>query len=83
LPLPYWSSSDVGRLRLNLLPQLPHIDSKVLGIRQVVPQFPKKKLVGEHLASMLHKHAREVMLFGGKLHLLVVHFDNASHKING
>src|SRR5712671_2056763 len=48
----------------------------------MVPQFSEQKLVCEDFAGVPHEHAQKLVLFGGKFHLVVAHFDNASYEVN-
>ena len=55
------------RIRLDLLPELPDIYTKVLRVREVIPQLPQQKSVRQHLAGMLNKHAQELVFLGSGL----------------
>ena len=48
---------------LDLLSQLPHIDSQILSVSQIIPQLPEQKLVGQDLAGMLHQNSQEFIFF--------------------
>ena len=47
-----------------LLAKLPHIDSQILSVCKIVPQFSEQKLVGQHLASVLHQYPQEFIFLG-------------------
>ena len=65
---------DVLRLLgigFDLLPQLPHVDAKILGVGQIVPQLAEQEFMGEDLAGMLDQHAQEVVFLWRQLDLPV------------
>src|SRR5258707_9646556 len=70
------------RTRLDLLPELPDIYTKILRVREVIPQFPQQESVRQHLAGMLNEHAQELVLLGRQLHLLVANLDDAPYQID-
>src|SRR5712671_3342498 len=70
------------RIRLDLLPELPDIDTKILRVREVTPQFPQQESVRQHLAGMLNKHAQELVFLRRQLHLLIAGLDNAPYQID-
>src|SRR5262249_31314780 len=69
-------------IRLDLLPELPNVYTKILRVRQVIPQFPQQESVRAHLAGMLNKHAQEFVLLGRQLHLRVAYLDDAPYQID-
>src|ERR1700710_1199250 len=50
------------RVKLDLLPQLAHIDPEILGVGHFIPQLLQEKPVGQHLAGVLHQHAQQIIL---------------------
>src|SRR5215475_10859755 len=56
------------RIGLDLLPQLPHINTQILRVGQIVPELAEQKLVRENLASVLHQNAQELVFYGRQLH---------------
>src|SRR5262245_12767185 len=71
------------RIGLDLLPQLPDVHPQILSVGQIVPQLAEQKLVGEHLAGVLHQNAQKLVLLGRQFHVLVTHLDDTSHQIDG
>src|SRR5258707_13692810 len=68
------------RTRLDLLPELPDINTKILWVREVIPQFPQQKSVRQHLAGMLNEHAQELVFLRRQLDLLAADLDIAPDK---
>src|SRR4029450_789719 len=46
----------------DLLPELPHIDPQVLGIREIIPQLAEQEFMSQHLARMLHQYTQKIVL---------------------
>src|SRR3974377_1705499 len=70
------------RIRLDLLPELPNVDTKILRVGEVAPQFPQQESVRQHLAGMLNKDAQELVFLGRQPHLPLPHLDNPPHEVN-
>ena len=51
------------RVGFDLLAKLADIDSQILGIGQIVPQFAEEEFVGEYLAGMLNQHPQQIVFF--------------------
>src|SRR5208337_3760684 len=70
------------RVRLDLLPKLPHVNSQILNIARRSPNLLHDKAMGKHLSRMQNQEAEDVVLLGRKLHLLAVHRDHAADEVN-
>src|SRR6266436_5183735 len=70
------------RICLDLLPELSDINTKILWVREVIPQFPQQKSVRQHLAGMLNEHAQELVFLRRQLDLLVADLDDAPYQID-
>ena len=66
----------------DLLPELPHIDTQVLGVGESIPQLTEQKFMGQHLARMLHQYAQQIVLLGRQLHFLVPNLDDTPHQVD-
>src|SRR5262249_56417755 len=63
-------------IRLDLAPQLAHVDAQILRVGWLVPELVQQELVRHNLARMLHQQAEQIVLLGRELHLLVVDPDD-------
>src|SRR6266478_10073304 len=70
------------RIRLDLLPELSDINTKILWVREATPQFPQQKSVRQHLAGMLNEYAQELVFLRRQLDLLIADLDDAPYEIN-
>ena len=62
------------RLNFDLLPELSHIQSKVLGVCCTIPQFSNQKPLREHLTGMSGKDPKQFVFFWCQPDLVVVDF---------
>src|SRR6266540_370307 len=69
-------------IRLDLLPELPNVDSEVLGVGQLVPELAEQELMGQHLAGMLHERAQELVLLGRKPYVLFAELDQPADEVD-
>src|SRR5215831_775296 len=69
-------------IRLDLVSKLPDIYTKILRIRDVIPQFPQQESVRQYFAGMLNKHAQELVFLRRQLHLAVANLDEAPNEID-
>src|SRR5262249_28558237 len=67
---------------LDLLPELPDIDTKILRICEVIPQLSQQESVCQYLAGMLNEQAQELVFLRRQLHLAVADLDDAPHQID-
>ena len=68
--------------RFDLLPQLPHVDAKILRVGRLVPQFLEQELVGQHLSRMLHQQPQQIVFLRRELHVSVADFHDPPHQID-
>ena len=75
----------LGRIRLQLLPQVPHIDPQIVAVFNGVwsPHLAQQLPLGQHFARVVQQRRQQTKLYRRKVHFLASAQHSAGRNIHG